>query len=101
MLTLGPRTMTLLGEPLEGHALYFFRLSALPLCILPLVYMTASRSSHLDAFRGPVLGLRGLGGALVLASLALGPRPAWLVLAIGLVDLAWAALHAMLWKRAV
>ena len=99
MLTLGPRTMTLLGEPLEGQALYFFRLSALPLCVLPLVYMTASRSSHLDAFRVPVLGLRGVGGALVLASLALGPRPVWLVLAIGFVDLAWAALYAVLWKR--
>ena len=99
MLTLGPWAMRLLGEPLEGQALYFFRLSALPLCILPLVYMTASRSPHLDTFRIPVLGLRGLGGALVLVSLAFGPRPAWLVAAIGLLDLGWAAVHAILWKR--
>ena len=99
VLVLGPWMMARLNEPLDGPALYYFRLSALPLCVLPLVYFAAARSVHVDAFRLPVLGLRGLGGALVLASLVLGPRPAWLVLTIGLLDLAWAWLHAMLWRR--
>ncbi len=99
MLVAGPWTMNRLGEPLEGQALYWFRLSALPLCVLPVVYLTAARSSHLDAFRTPVLALRGLGGGLVLASLLLGPRPAWLVLVIGVIDLSWAVLYVNLWRR--
>ena len=99
MLTGGPWTMNRLGHPLEGQALYWFRLSALPLCILPMLYISAARSSQLDAFRVPVLLLRGLGGFLVLASLALGPRPAWLVLVIGILDLGWAFLYFMLWRR--
>ena len=98
MLMAGPWTLSRLGEPLEGAALYWFRLSALPLCILPVFYLTAARSSHLDAFRVPVLALRGLGGCLVLASLLLGPRPAWLVLLIGLLDLGWASLYFGLWR---
>jgi hypothetical protein len=99
MLVAGPWTMSHLGQPLEGPALYWFRLSALPLCILPAIYLTAARSSHLDAFRTPVLALRGLGGGLVLASLLLEPRPAWLVLLIGLLDLGWALLYVILWRR--
>jgi len=99
MLIAGPWTMNRLGQPLEGPALYWFRLSALPLCILPVIYLTAARSPHLGAFRTPVLALRGLGGALVLASLFFGPRPAWLVLLIGVIDLGWAGLYWLLWRR--
>jgi len=99
MLVAGSWTMSRLGEPLEGQALYWFRLSALPLCILPVIYLTAARSSHLDAFRLPVLALRGLGGGLVLASLLLEPRPAWLVLVVGLLDVGWAFLYFILWHR--
>ena len=99
MLLAGAWVMQRLGQPLEGPALYWFRLSALPLCILPVVYLNAARSPHLDAFRVPVLALRGLGGALVLASMLLGPRPAWLVLCVGLADLGWAGLYAYLWGR--
>ena len=99
MLVAGPWTLYRLGAPLEGSALYWFRLSALPLCILPALYFTAARSSQLNAFRIPVLALRGLGGGLVLASLLLGPRPAWLVLVIGLLDLGWACLYFTFWRR--
>ena len=98
MLVAGPGTMSRLGAPLEGDALYWFRLSALPLFILPVLYLSAARSSHLDAFRLPVIALRGLGGCLVIASLAFGPRPAWLVLVIGLLDLGWACLYFGLWR---
>ena len=99
MLLAGPWTMHRLGQLLEEPALYWFRLSALPLLILPLVYLTAARSRHIDAFRTPILALRGFGGGLVLASLFLGPRPAWLVLVIGLLDLGWALLYFVLWRR--
>ena len=98
VLTLGPDLMARLGHPLSVAALFYFRLAALPLCILPIVYISAARSPHVDAFRIPVLGLRGLGGGLVLASLLLGPEPAWLFLAIGFGDLGWAMLHAFLWR---
>jgi len=99
MLVAGPWAMNHLGAPLDDAARYWFRLSALPLCILPVFYLTAARSPHLDAFRVPVLALRGLGGCLVLASLLLGPRPAWLVLVVGLLDLGWAYLYFSLWRR--
>jgi hypothetical protein len=99
MLMAGPSTLSRLGQPLEGPALYWFYLSALPLFLLPFLYVTAAHSPHLDAFRTPVLAMRGLGGALVLASLWLGPRPAWLVALIGLVDLGWAGLYFLLWRQ--
>jgi hypothetical protein len=98
VLTVGPAVMARLGHPLSGAGPYYFRLAALPLCILPVVYLSAARSPQVDAFRAPVLGLRVLGGGLVLASLLLGPQPASLFLAIGLGDLAWAGLHAFLWR---
>ena len=99
MIGPGPATMRLLGAPLEGSAAYWFRLSALPLLILPVFYFSAARSQYLDAFRTPVLALRGLGGGFVLASLLLGPRPAWLVAVVGLLDLAWAVLYLKLWRQ--
>jgi hypothetical protein len=99
MLVAGPWTLHRLGQSLENPALYWFRISALPLFLLPLVYLTAARSRHIDSFRTPIIALRGLGGALVLASLLLGPRPAWLVLVIGVLDLGWALLYFVLWRR--
>lgn len=96
----GPAAMAALGHPPAGTSFYF-RLGALPLLLLPALYLAAARSPQIDAFRGPVLWARGGGGAILLLLVAaLRPDPAWLFAAVAGVDLALAVVHALLWRSA-
>jgi hypothetical protein len=98
ILVLGPPVMTGLGSPIQGST-FLFRLAALPLFVLPVLYAVAARSPAVDAFRPAVLWARGGGGAFILALTAiLHPGAAGVFTAIGLVDLGWAAIHALLWR---
>lgn len=78
---------------------FFFRLSALPLFLLPALYLAAAAARETRPFRAPVLFVRIVGGLLV-AALALWYRPdAWGgYVAIGAADWIWAAVHAAWWR---
>lgn len=100
ILLAGPGAMAGLGHPLTGDSPFYFRLAALSLLLLPVLYLAAARSPGVDAFRAPVLWARGGGGAIVLILAAiLRPAPAWLFVLLGTADLAFALVHAFLWRR--
>lgn len=100
ILFAGPGVMAGLGHPLTGGSPFYFRLAALSLLLLPALYLAAARSPGVDAFRAPVLWARGGGGAIVLILVAiLRPAPAWLFVTLGAADLAFALVHAVLWRR--
>lgn len=99
-LLFGRRTMEALGHPVPEPGFYF-AMGALPLLVLPVLYATAARSPALDAFRPAVLWARGGGGMLLLSlTVRLQPAAAWLPATIGILDLAWAGLHRLLWRPA-
>lgn len=82
--------------------LFLFRLAALPLLLFPFVYLHAVRhpTSGAPGVRLSIL-LRALGGTILgLLTLAHRPPGAGVYLAIAVIDIAWAALHAGLAARA-
>ena len=99
ILFLGRRLLAALGYAVLPPA-FLFRLAALPLFLLPALYLAAARATDPDPFRGPVLWARGVGGLIVLA-LVLAHRPpaAGIYAAVGAADLVWAAVHAGLWRK--
>lgn len=98
ILALGPAAMAAVGSPVPGST-FFFRLAALPLFVLPVLYVSAAHAPAVDAFRAPVLWARGGGGAFVLVLTALvRPGAAGVFLAVGAADLVWALVHALLWR---
>jgi len=98
ILIAGPGAMAALGHPVAGSS-FFFRLAALPLLLLPWLYVAAARAEAIDLFRGSVLWVRGAGGLFVLLLAGfLRPAPLALFAAIGIVDLVFCALHALLWS---
>ena len=100
ILLAGRPVMAGLGHPVPDHAAFYFALGALPLLLLPALYVAASRAADLGPFRLPALWARaGGGGMLVFLSIAFRPEPIWIFLAIGILDGMWAALHAILWRR--
>jgi len=97
ILSAGERVLDRLGYPVEEP--FFFSLAALPLLILPVLYVAAARAEDLDEFRPPVLWARTGGGLiLVLFTLIHSPGAAWVFLLLGALDLGWAALHFSLWR---
>jgi hypothetical protein len=99
ILILGRPTLEALGHPVPEPGFYFL-LAALPLLLLPALYVSAARSEALDAFRPAVLWARGGGGAFILLLvLTLQPEASWLFLVIGVLDLGWALLHQFLWRH--
>jgi len=97
LLTAGERILARLGHPVQEP--FFFFLAALPLLLLPVLYVAAARAEDLDEFRPPVLWARVGGGAMViLFTLVLRPPVLWLYLLVGGLDLAWAAIHFSLWR---
>ena len=99
ILILGRPTLEALGHPVPEPGFYFL-LAALPLLLLPALYLSAARSESLNAFRPAVLWARGGGGAIVLLlTLSLQPAVSWLFLAIGALDLGWAVLRRLLWRH--
>lgn len=89
-----------LGHP-DPSSPFHFRLAALPLLLLPALYLGAARARELQAFRLPVLWARGGGGSLViLGALIHRPDATWIYLAVGALDLGWGALHLILWREA-
>jgi hypothetical protein len=94
----GPAILASLGAPVADR--FLFTLALLPLFVLPVLYRAAARASDLAPFRLPVLWARAGGGGLILVlTLVLRPGAAGIYLAIAVVDLGWAALHAALWPR--
>ena len=95
----GPRVFEWLGHPL-GEAQFHFALGALPLFVLPVLYHGAARAGDTEPFRIPVLWARAGGGGLILLGVLLFQPPlAWIYVAVGLGDWAWAILHLGLWRR--
>lgn len=98
ILISGQGIMDALGSPVTGFPFYF-ALAAAPLFILPVLYSVAAFSDPIDGFRAPVLWARGGGGLFVILLVILHrPGAAWLFVLIGVMDLAWAVLHAVLWR---
>ena len=98
ILLAGPELGDALGAPVRDP--FHFHLAALPLLLLPALYGAAARAADPDPFRPAVLWARGGGGALLLAfTAAFRPEAPAVYVAIGALDLAWAALHAALWRR--
>jgi hypothetical protein len=78
---------------------FLFSLAALPLLILPVLYVAAARAEDLDEFRPPVLWARTGGGLmLILFTLIHSPGAAWIYVLVGGLDLAWAVVHFFLWR---
>ncbi len=99
ILAAGPAVLAALGAPVPPGA-FHLRLAALPLLVLPALYLAAARAPDPGPFRFPVLWARSAGGAiLLLLALAARPGAAWLYLVLGSVDLGWGVLHAVLWPR--
>ncbi len=99
IMTAGPRAIRA-AAGLPPADLFTFRLAALPLFLLPALYLAAARARAVDPFRAPVLWARGAGGAIVIALAVLHHPPgAAVYAAVGIADLAWAAVHAALWGR--
>ncbi len=99
ILLAGGDMLARLGAPLPLGALFFFRLSALPLLLLPALYLSAAVAGDPGPFRPAVLWARGGGGAILIAlALLHRPQPLWLFLGVGVVDVAWWVLHATLWR---
>jgi hypothetical protein len=100
ILVADPGLMQLLAFPPPADR-FLFRLSALPLILFPIVYISAARDpvGRPWAVRASIL-LRALGG-LVLGLLALAHRPPGLhvYLAAAAIDLVWAVVHMALWSR--
>jgi hypothetical protein len=97
LLSSGERILDRLGHPVQEP--FFFSLAALPLLLLPVLYVAAARAEDLDEFRPPVLWARTGGGfILILFTLILTPGAAWIYLLVGGVDLTWAGVHFFLWR---
>jgi hypothetical protein len=97
ILTAGERMMAGMGHPVRDS--FYFALAVLPLLLLPVLYVTASRAETIDEFRPPVLWARVGGGFIViLFALIFSPRAAWLFFLIGGLDLVWAGVHLALWR---
>lgn len=91
--------LTRLGAPLPDGTLFFFRLSALPLLLLPALYLSAAVAGDPGPFRPAVLWARGGGGAILIGlALIHIPQPLWLFLGLGAADLVWCAVHGLLWR---
>ncbi|NNF08438.1 MAG: hypothetical protein HKN21_16880 [Candidatus Eisenbacteria bacterium] len=85
-------------EPPEDRFLLY--LSVLPLMVLPVLYWRAATTRDALRYRIPVLWARGGGGAMILAlTLWLKPEGTWVYLSIGAIDIGWAFLHAVLYRR--
>jgi len=97
LLGTGERILERLGHPVPAP--FFFSLAALPLLILPVLYVAAARAEDLDEFRPPVLWARTGGGLmLILFTLIHSPGASWIYILVGALDLAWAAVHLFLWR---
>jgi hypothetical protein len=95
----GEGAVARLGAPLPAGALFFFRLAALPLLLLPALYLAAAAAGDPGPFKAAVLWARGGGGAILIGlALLHRPEPLWLFLGVGVADLAWWAVHGLLWR---
>lgn len=95
-----PGLMAALNFPVQADP-FLFRLTALPLLFFPLLYWGAAGDPRGRPWAvGTALAYR-LGGGAMLGALALGYRPAGLqtFLAAAIIDIAWGALLAFLWRR--
>jgi hypothetical protein len=99
ILLAGDDALARLGAPLPAGALFFFRLAALPLLLLPALYLAAAVAGDPGSFKAAVLWARGGGGAILIGlALLHRPQPLWLFLGVGVADLAWCAVHGLLWR---
>jgi hypothetical protein len=100
ILLAGPAVFSAIDFPAPAD-MFLFRLSALPLLLFPVVYLAAAHdpAGRAWAVRASIL-LRALGGGF-LGGLALAHRPAGfnMYMAAAFLDIAWAAVHALLWSR--
>lgn len=97
ILVAGEKLLAALGSPGVEPRFYLY-LGALPLLLLPALYLVAARSAAVDAFRPAVVWARGGGGSiLILLTVLLGPPVPGLFMAIGVADLLWLAVHLRLW----
>jgi len=95
----GEGTVARLGAPLPAGTLFFFRLAALPLLLLPALYLAAAAAANPGPLMAAVLWARGGGGAILIGlALLHRPQPLWLFLGVGAADLAWCAVHGLLWR---
>jgi hypothetical protein len=98
VLLAGTALRRAMGAPVSDP--FHFQLAALPLFLLPVLYLAAARAADPDPFRPAILWARGGGGACLLVLVAAHRPPApWLYVVIGALDLGWALLHAALWRR--
>jgi hypothetical protein len=99
IVTRGDDILSAFGRPVDACRFYFL-LGALPLFLLPALYVSAATARETEPFRLAVLWARG-GGGLALVGLTAWTRPgvAWLFVVLGVLDLLWAGLHGGLWRR--
>ncbi len=99
ILFVGDDALARLGAPLPADALFFFRLSVLPLLLLPALYLAAATAGDPGPFKAAVLWARGGGGAILIClALLHRPQPLVLFLGLGAADLAWCSVHGLLWR---
>lgn len=99
ILFYGLRFLSGLGYA-PGGSSFLFHMAALPLLLLPVLYVSAARAKDTKAFRPAVLWARGGGGAvLLMLVLVHRPEAGEIYALLGVADLVWATLHALLWRK--
>ena len=99
VLILGRRVLEMMGHPLSEPEFYF-SLATLPLFLLPVLYTIAAFSDSIAGFRPAVLWARAGGGLMIILLTGVhNPEAAWVFWCIGIIDLGWAGIHALMWRE--